>query len=512
MRTPLPALRSAAPTVALVLGAVAILAAGCSSAGRAAAPPTAASTTAGPTAPAPGTGAATTTPAASGAPAGHGDPPPAASGSWTTYQNSAAHLGVAAGAGPTPPLRPAWSAPLDGAAVYGQPLEYAGRVIVATEADDLFGLDAATGAVRWEVHLGAPLRHVGAIAGCGDIDPLGITSTPVVDPATGTVYAVGETSAAGAAPVHFTMVAVQAATGRVERRLTVDPPLPAGEDPVHLLQRAALALGPGRVYVAFGGQYGDCGTYHGWVVGVPTGSPTTGPAGGGGGPGARTAFDVTPTATGGAIWNAGSGPAVGADGSVYVTTGNPNGGGPAPWAEAVLRLAPDLATPPEAVFQDRAAYADLDLATAGPVLLPDGTVFAAGKTDIAYLLSGSGLEQVAFSGRVCGSDPDGGAAFDAALDSLYVPCQDGGIQQVRLAARTMGWHSGGANSTVVLAGGALWSLDYDAPAVQELDPAGGRSLYRLPLAARLPHFASLSVAGGLVLVPTRTGVLALRGA
>ena len=516
MRTPLPGGRprtAAAALLAAVTLPAALLSTACGSAARATGPggppdpavtaPTAAPATS--TTPTSATAAATPTTApttAAGRTGGRtapGDPTAPSAGSWTTYQDGATHLGVAAGAGP---------APLDGSALYGQPLVYGGQVIVATEADDLYGLDATTGAVRWEVNLGAPLRHVGANAGCGDIDPLGVTSTPVVAAASGTVYAVGETSRGGAPPVHFTMVAVRVATGHVEWQGPVDPPLPAGEDPVHLLQRAALALRSGRVYVAFGGQYGDCGTYHGWVVSVPTDQAgvTTDPAG-------RTAFDVTPSGTGGAIWNSGSGPAVGPDGSVYLTTGNPNGGGPAPWAESVLKLSPALATPPEAVFEDRAAYADLDLATAGPVLLPDGTVFAAGKTDIAYLLSGSSLQRVApVSGQVCGSDPDGGAAFDAALDSLYLPCQDGGVQQVRLAARSTGWHSSGANSTVVLAGRSLWSLDYRSPAVQELDPATGRTLYRLAIGASLPHFASLSIAGGLVLVQTRSGVTALRGA
>lgn len=443
---------------------------------------------------------------AGGAPAGAVPPgsatttPAAGTAGWTTYQDSADHGGRAAPQPDLAPIRPAWSARLDGAAVYGQPLYFDGRVIVATEDDHVYALDAATGRPVWSVSLGAPLRHVTSVAGCGDVDPLGVTSTPVIDAATGTVYVVGEVSTAGGLPVHHQLVGIDVRSGRTTLSVDADPALPAGENPVHLLQRAALALGNGRVYIGYGGQYGDCGLYHGWLVGVPLAAPAE-----------QESFDVTPGSTGGAIWDGGSGPVVGPGGSVYVTTGNPGSGGPAPWSEAVLELRPDLAGAPEAVFRDRAATGDLDLSTGGPVLLPDGTVFAAGKTDIGYLLRASDLRLIStVRGRICGSDPDGGTAFDPSTGDLYVPCQGGGIQQVRLAGPATGWLAGGANSTPVLADGRLWALDYRDDTLQEIDPATGRALESVTVGRGLPHFASLSVAGGLLLVPTTSGVEAFR--
>lgn len=433
---------------------------------------------------------------------------PPASATWSTYQVTTDRWGVAPGPAPLTPLHLAWRNGLDGAAVYGQPLMVNGKVVVATEDDDLYALDARTGTIDWHVSLGAPLQNAPSAAGCGDIDPLGITSTPVIDAAAGVVYAVGEVSNHGSPPVRHEMVAVDLAGGRVLRTNDVDPPLPAGENPIHLLQRASLALGNRRVYAGYGGQYGDCGTYHGWLVAAPTvgDAPTAGSAT------TSTAFDVTPSSTGGAIWQSGAAPAIGAGGPLYVTSGNPNSGGPAPWSDAALELGPDLGASPLAAFQDRAATGDLDLGTGAPVLLPNGEVFVAGKTETGFVLRQSDLAlQATIRGTVCGSDPDGGSAFDAGLDTLYVPCHDGGIQEIDLARGATGWKAGHANSTPVLAGGRLWALEYPGGTLQELDPSDGTVLYSTSVGAEVPTFASLSVVGGLVLVPTRQGVAAFAG-
>ncbi|HET9076620.1 MAG TPA: PQQ-binding-like beta-propeller repeat protein [Acidimicrobiales bacterium] len=481
-------------------------AAGCAGtgSGRPAARPTPA-TSPTPTSPTP-TGPASPTGPSPGT--GPSPSPAAGAAAWTTYQDSAAHLGDAGADPALDPLRPAWKATLDGTAVYGQPLLFRGKVIVATEADNVYALDAATGRVDWQVSLGQPLRGVAAAAGCGDVDPLGVTSTPVVDAATGTVYVVGEVSTAGRPPVHHQLVGIDVATGRTVLSVDADPPLPAGQDRLHLLQRAALALGNGRVYIGYGGQYGDCGDYSGWVVGVavpgpPGAPPAAGPA--------QAAFDVTPGGTGGAVWDGGSGPAIGPHGTVYVTTGNPDRPGPAPWTEAVLELGAGLGGRPLAAFQDRAAHGDLDLSTGGPVLLPGGLLFVVGKTDVGFVLSRSGLAPVAAIAGVCGSDPDGGPAFDGRTGSIYVPCRAGGIQQVNLTGRRLGWRAGRANSTPVLAGGDLWALRYPDGILEELDPVSGRVLQSLPVGRRVPTFASLSVAAGLVLVPTVSGVEAFQG-
>src|SRR5260370_2494510 len=130
------------------------------------------------------------------------------------------------------------------------------RVIVAVEGDSLYALDAHTGKVQWHINVGSPVR-LPAVP-CGDIAPLGITGTPVYDPATGLVFAVAEIQG----PAHI-LVGVDVATGQVRVRRSVD--IPAMEPQVHQ-QRAALALFQNMVYVAYGGLLGDCGNYHGTVV------------------------------------------------------------------------------------------------------------------------------------------------------------------------------------------------------------------------------------------------------
>jgi polyvinyl alcohol dehydrogenase (cytochrome) len=430
-------------------------------------------------------------------------PPTAAQ--WVTYQDGPARLGDGPDQPELAPLHQVWNASLDGRAVYGQPLFYDGRVLVATEGDHLYALDAANGAVNWSVDVGTPLTHVQAATGCGDIDPLGITSTPVVDPTTGVVWAVGETSDGGAPPVHHVLVGVQVTTGRVVADEDVDPPDPA--EVLHLLQRPALALGSGRIYIGYGGQAGDCGTYHGWLVSVPTSGAVVDPSAPAPG---ETSFDATPDSTGGAIWGGGAGPAVAPDGDVYVTTGNPNSGGDAPWAESVLELPPALAAAPLASFKDPRATGDLDLSSGTAELLPDGDVFAAGKTEVGYLLS-PGLHLTDAIGGVCGSDPDGGAAFDSALDALYLPCRGGGLQQVDLAGDRAGWRAGGVNSTPILVNGVLWALDYGGGTLEEVAPLDGQVLYRAQVGRAVPTFAAPSAVGGLMVVPTVSGVVALAG-
>src|SRR3954453_23644290 len=110
-----------------------------------------------------------------------------ASSQWLTYHHDAARTGVAGAK--LLPVAHAWTKTLDGP-VYGQPVVVTGRVIAATEHNTVYGLDGHDGHVLWARHLGTPMTNVASQVGCGNIDPLGITSTPVVDATTGTVFVV----------------------------------------------------------------------------------------------------------------------------------------------------------------------------------------------------------------------------------------------------------------------------------------------------------------------------------
>ena len=132
-------------------------------------------------------------------------------------------------------------------------------MIAATENDSIYALDDATGKVVWRTHVGTPVPLAGLP--CGNIDPLGITGTPVYDAGNGLVYAVAETSG-----YHHVLIGLSVADGAVE--VERDIPTPDGQ-PRYDQQRPGLAIEDGRVYVAFGGLYGDCGPYRGSVVGIP---------------------------------------------------------------------------------------------------------------------------------------------------------------------------------------------------------------------------------------------------
>src|SRR6266576_3626384 len=105
-----------------------------------------------------------------------------------------------AGAVSTWPVYQGWAATLD-QKVYGQPLVFAGRVFAATENNTVHALDAHDGHRLWASHVGTPVTNIVGQAGCGNIDPLGITSTAVIDTARHEIFAVAEI-ADGPSTVH----------------------------------------------------------------------------------------------------------------------------------------------------------------------------------------------------------------------------------------------------------------------------------------------------------------------
>ena len=421
--------------------------------------------------------------------------------SWLGYHSDQSRTGAIAGGPVLNPVARAWSTDLGGA-VRGQPVVADGRIFAATETNRVVALDPRSGKVVWSRSVGTPLTDVQSVAGCGDIDPLGITSTPVIDPKSGTIYVVAEVEATDRS-VHHQLFGLALSTGAVKLMEAVDPPLPAGETPAQLLQRASLALGNGRVYVSYGGNDGDCGSYHGWVVGVSESGPAQ-----------LVSFEVAADGQGGAIWQSGGAPALDPAGDLYVSTGNANPdppqGGPDPkaYTESVVKLSPDLK--PLASFKDTVAGGDEDLSTGNPVLLPGGEVFAVGKTDVGYLLSAADLKQTAVVKGICGSDPDGGPAYDPASKRLFVPCKDGGLQVVDVATRTLGARLSGADSAPIVIGAGVWALDHSSGTLYDYDAATGARRQKVDLGADVPIFNSPSAGLGLLLVGTSDGVTALR--
>lgn len=415
---------------------------------------------------------------------------PATSADWPQYHRDAARTGLDPGfRAPDAGLAMSWKAALDGA-VYAEPLVVGGAVIAATEGDSVYALDPTRGSVLWRRHLGSPVPL--STLPCGNIDPLGITGTPAYDPATASLFVVAEV----AGPKHV-LFALDPANGAVRWSRSVDLP---GSDPLTLQQRPALAVGSGFVYIGFGGLAGDCGQYRGAVVGVPTN-----------GAGPTIAYRV-PVSREGGVWATG-GPVLDPAGNLYVSIGNGASTTTYDGSDSVVELSPTLELKsrfaPARWARDNAG--DADLGSLSPVLVPGGWVFIAGKSGQGYVLRQGDLGGI--GGQV--STRSVCAGFGAAAQAgatLFVPCPSG-VEQVRIGSAGSihpGWVTGsGATGPPVIGAGAVWSLDITAGRLVALDPATGAALASVSTGA-LPHFASPSLWGRLVLVGTMHGVLAVR--
>ena len=415
----------------------------------------------------------------------------AAAVDWTTYHRDGTRSGyVPDGVSPRN-LRTAWRADLDGA-VYGQPLVIGQLVVAATENNTVYGLDRATGAVRWKAHVSDPVPR--SALPCGNIDPLGITGTPAYDATTGWVYAVAETVGG-----HHTLVGVDVRNGEIVLRR--DLPTPGG-DQLATQQRPALLVTGGKVYVAFGGLYGDCGSYRGSVVTASTS-----------GSGPLQTYTV-PTQRMGAIWATG-GPTLSQDGqTVFVSVGNGAAtGGTYDGSDSVVALGLGLDRrgffAPSGWAQDNAR--DLDLGSSSPAVLSNARVLIAGKRGVAYLLradSLGGIGGAITSAEVCRAF--GGPSHVGTV--AYLPCASGGTAAVDTAGDRLHvlWRGpSGADGSPVVTGGTVWVPDVGAGRLYALSRADGSVQAKVDVGARLPHFASPTPSGDLVLLGTMSGVVAV---
>lgn len=293
--------------------------------------------------------------------------------------------------------------------VDAQPLVADDTLLVVTERNLVLGLDPRTGEDRWRRQLGSAVRtaestRVGDAPGC-DLPrgTTGITSTPVVDDVTHTMYLVSKRYVTGdGGAVTYEVHAMDVRTG-VER---AGFPVPlqgfAADNQPQLtfdarweLQRPGLLLLDGVVYAAFAGHC-DRQAFAGWVVGVDTGGAIT------------SRWAAVSAGPGAGIWQSGGGLVSDGPGRILLVTGNgrspaapiPGDRPPADLGQSVVRLqvgadrrlsAADFFTPYDAPLLDTR---DVDFGSGGPVALPDllGTpshphlMVAMGKQGIVYLL------------------------------------------------------------------------------------------------------------------------------
>lgn len=230
-------------------------------------------------------------------------------------------------------LDPAFAARVTGH-LYGQPLYWRSQgandamLLTASENNVVQAFDAATGKELWRRSVGRPVPR--SALPCGNINPLGITGTPVIDPDAQAIYfdaAVDETGA----PRHK-LVALSLKDGSVLPGWPLDVASAlqkAGKrfDPRPQNQRTALTVLDGMVYAGYSGHFGDCGDYRGWIVGFSLHDP-----------GQVASFETR--ARGGGIWAPGGFPVVGHD--IFFATGNTFDARTWSDGEAVFRVGPDL--------------------------------------------------------------------------------------------------------------------------------------------------------------------------
>jgi outer membrane protein assembly factor BamB len=407
--------------------------------------------------------------------------------------------------------RDAAFAPTLSGALYSQPLYMAGLMVggarrdvlfVATANNDTYALDADTGAELWRTSLGPGVVQTPArmVQQCGNMNNIGVTSTPVIDAASNTMYLVSLNNMGG---LQFRIHALDITTGmeRAGYPTRISPPASNGGTFTETTtgQRGALGYRNGMVFIPFGGLYGDCGTYHGWVVGVNAMTPT------------EQSSWATP-ARGSGIWSP-AGITMDDSGNVYVATGNGTLNSRAfvraALGESVLRIATDASGPrfdmadTTSIFTASNAsnldMSDTDIGSVSPVLVPGfanpPVVVQGGKEGVLYVLDGSNLGAPSMAPRRVGGGIYGAVSAWSNGETSYVFAptrgsnlcgRPNGVVALRVTRTSseMAWcttSSGNSNPPVVSSNGnndaVLWVTTSGPSVLRAYEVSSGEEIY-----------------------------------
>jgi outer membrane protein assembly factor BamB len=152
----------------------------------------------------------------------------------------------------------------------------AGTYVAVNTSNGVFAFDEATSKTIWTTTIGPAAGATGAH--CGNIQPLGILSTPVIDARSRTVYVAGAIGNAQTIERHE-IHALSLDDGSERPGWPIDVAKATAGNAIPFMppvqnQRGALALVGDVLYVPYGGHNGDCGQYHGWVIAVDVKDPT----------------------------------------------------------------------------------------------------------------------------------------------------------------------------------------------------------------------------------------------
>jgi outer membrane protein assembly factor BamB len=264
-------------------------------------------------------------------------------------------------------------------------------VFLATMHNSVYAFDADdpdAAAPLWHVNLGTPVPTADYF--CRDIElEDGITSTPVIDLASSTIYVSVKHLEDGVVAHSLHALDLQTGAEKLGGPIKVSGSVRGmgwssadGDvqfNPGAQHQRPALLLSKGRIYLAYGSNC-DKRRYHGWVIAYDASTLT--PAG---------IWNVTPDGARGGIWMSGQGPSADEDGNVYLVTGN---GDADPvtgtmLGEAFVKLSPSLELLDWFIPHNYKMLneADLDLGSAGVLLVPGSSMITSGgKEGVLYVL------------------------------------------------------------------------------------------------------------------------------
>ena len=302
-----------------------------------------------------------------------------------------------------------FSCPVDGY-VYAQPLWVpnltVGAVLrnvlfIATEHDSVYAFDADSPSCTqlWKrSFLGTGVTTMpwqdtslgSSSLATNDVFPeIGITSTPVIDVATNTIYVVAKTKetvgtgCSSGSPCYISRLhAMDLATGAEKFGGPVAISA-TNFSPLRHFNRPGLLLANNTIYIGFG-SHGDITNWQGWLFGYDTATLAQ-----------KFVFstsDPTSGSGGAALWGGGAGPAADASGNIYVTTGNGSYDGVKNFSESVLKISPtgtllDWFTPSNRSTLDAN---DVDLGSAGMMILPDSV----GSTAHPHLAMATGKIEI----------------------------------------------------------------------------------------------------------------------
>ena len=288
--------------------------------------------------------------------------------------------------------------------MYAEPLLVSGLTVngsthnvvyVATENDSVYAFDAdnyGSGTPLWHVSL---LQSGETPVTGGELKPYeGVTSTPVIDPTSNTMYVVSmQVPAGGSATYRLNALDILTGAQKLGGPMTIQASVPGtASDAVNgvvslprtCIQRSALLLANGTVFIGFG----NC--HSGWLLAYNAQTLTQ-----------TGVFNASPNldgegkyASAGGVWMGSGGPVSDGAGNIYVTTGNGPWDGKTAWSDSVLKFnaqlqMEDYFTPNDYQYMD---CNDSDLAAGGLLLIPGTSqLLAGGKTGKLYLVNSANL-------------------------------------------------------------------------------------------------------------------------